>query len=171
MMLFKKTAKNFLNKEVSSVEESTPHHLKAALSSTLADAIAYPPLKDEEQFIPPSIEPEEIPDVYLGENTTLKGELEFPTLLRIDGAFEGNIRSSGRVVIGPQGRVKANLDLAEAFISGKLEGNITVKERLVLRGRAEIYGNITAPIVSVDEGVTIVGQLCVSTKNNDSTHE
>ena len=44
----------------------------------------------------------------------------------------------------------------------KVEGNITVQYRLILKGNAEVKGNITAPRLSVDEGVSIIGQVHVT---------
>ena len=102
------------------------------------------------------------PETIIGENVTINGTLSFQTCLRIDGTFEGELESQGKLIIGPKGFVKANIDLEEAFIAGKVEGNITVKERLVLRGRAEVRGNITAPLLSIDEGVSIIGQVYVT---------
>jgi len=157
-MLFKKSGKSFLDKEIAGFEQPTPRTLATAF--TPPDPVLEEPTFREE-------EPEEIPDAYIGPGVSLKGDLEFPNLLRIDGKFEGTVQSSGRIIVGPEGHVIANLKLKEAFISGKIEGDIFVEDRLVLRGRAEIYGNVTAPVVSVDEGVTIVGQLCVSTKNSN----
>jgi len=115
-----------------------------------------PPLVKEE--LPDSEEPETV----IGEHVSLKGALSFQRLIRIDGSFEGELESQGKLIVGPKGFVKANLNLQEAFIAGKVEGDITVKERLVLRGRAEIKGNITAPLLSVDEGVSIIGQVYVT---------
>lgn len=110
---------------------------------------------------PPSLEAEE-PETVIGEHVTIKGTISFQHLLRVDGTFEGEIESQGNLIVGPKGFLKANLDLKEAFIAGKVEGNITVKERLVLRGRAEIRGDITAPLLSIDEGVSIIGQVYVT---------
>lgn len=107
-------------------------------------------------------EHEELPETIIAPHVEIKGSLSFQKLLRIDGSFEGELRSSGKLIIGPTGTVKANIDLEEAFISGKVTGNITVKKRLVLRGKAEIIGDITAPLISVDEGVSITGILNVS---------
>jgi cytoskeletal protein CcmA (bactofilin family) len=168
-MLFKKTGKSFLDKEIGSFEQ-TPSRIPATafVSPLLTSASSEDLLSSKEEILPSSSEPDEVPDVYIGKGVFFQGELQFPNLLHIDGKFEGKIISAGRIIVGSEGHVKADLRLAEAFISGKVEGDIYVQERLVLRGRAEIYGNITAPVVSVDEGVTIVGQLCVSTKNNSS---
>jgi cytoskeletal protein CcmA (bactofilin family) len=104
----------------------------------------------------------EEPELTIGEHVVVKGTLAFEHLARIDGYFEGEVDSKGKIVVGPTAIVKANLNLQEAFISGKVEGDIIVKDRLVLRGRAEIKGNITAPVISVDEGVSIMGQVYVT---------
>jgi cytoskeletal protein CcmA (bactofilin family) len=124
-------------------------------------------IQQEELHRQPAFEPKpqhslEDPEMIIGENVSVKGTLSFQDLVRIDGTFEGEVESKGKIVIGPKGFVKANLDLQEAFIAGKVEGDITVKERLVLRGRAEVRGNITAPLLSIDEGVSIIGQVYVT---------
>src|SRR5689334_13178641 len=76
---------------------------------------------------------EEEPETVIASQVEIKGSLTFPKLLRIDGSFEGELHSTGKLIIGPTGSVKANIDLEEAFISGKVVGNITVKKRLALR--------------------------------------
>lgn len=116
-------------------------------------------------------EREEEPETVIASNVEIKGSLRFQKLLRIDGIFEGELQSAGKLIIGPTGSVKANIDLEEAFISGKVIGNITVKKRLVLRGKAEITGDITAPMISVDEGVSIIGILNVVTQSTPVSSE
>jgi cytoskeletal protein CcmA (bactofilin family) len=113
-----------------------------------------------------------IPETVIGENVEIKGSLSFPGLLRIDGAFEGELLSNqGKLIVGPTGSVKADIDLEEAFIAGKVIGNITVKTRLTLRGRAEITGDINAPLISVDEGVSIMGKVEVPFYSENSPAE
>lgn len=102
---------------------------------------------------------EEEPETTLGEGVTFRGELSFERLLRIDGTFEGTLLSQGKVIIGPKGRVKADLNLREAIIEGELEGNITVQEKLEIRGEASVKGDIRAKVICVDEGAQILGHL------------
>jgi cytoskeletal protein CcmA (bactofilin family) len=113
---------------------------------------------------------EEEPETTLGEGVTFRGELSFERLLRIDGTFEGDLLSQGKVIVGPHGVVKANLNLREAIIEGQVEGNIVVAERLELRGEAVVIGDIEAKFLSVDEGVRIQGlvQVSGSPKPNES---
>lgn len=143
-MMFKKYGKSFLEKEV-------------------IDSKSECSLPKVELFERPDIEE---PMTILSQNVSIKGELFFEKTLRIDGSFEGQLFSEGKLIVGPTGSIKADIDLQEAFIAGKVEGNITVKERLVLRGSAEICGNITAPLLSVDEGVSITGSVSVTSKTS-----
>jgi cytoskeletal protein CcmA (bactofilin family) len=104
---------------------------------------------------------EEEPETTLGEGVTFRGELCFERLLRIDGTFEGTLISQGKIIVGPKGKVKADLNLKEAIIEGEVEGNICVQEKLQLRASAAIRGNIKAASLCVDEGVRIVGHVTV----------
>jgi len=106
------------------------------------------------------------PEMTIGVNVSVMGKIAFHREIRVDGIFEGEFEGEGKIVIGPEGFVKADIDLYEAEISGKVEGNINVKNRLILRGNAEVKGNITAPRLSVDEGVSIIGQVYVTASAN-----
>lgn len=103
----------------------------------------------------------EEPETTLGIGVTFRGELSFERFLRIDGTFEGELLSNGKVIVGASGVVKADLALKEAIIEGKVIGNITVQERLDLRGDAVVEGNIEAKFLSVEEGVKIKGHVHV----------
>jgi cytoskeletal protein CcmA (bactofilin family) len=107
---------------------------------------------------------EEAPETTLGVGVTFRGQLSFERFLRIDGSFEGELLSQGKVVVGPTGKVKANLNLREAIIEGTVEGNITVQEKLELRSEAVVKGDIRAKSLCVDEGVSIAGHVTVTPK-------
>ncbi len=102
------------------------------------------------------------PEMTIGVNVSVMGKIAFQREICVNGVFEGELEGNGKIVVGPEGFVKADMELYEAEISGKVEGNITVKYRLILRGNAEVKGNITAPRLSVDEGVSIIGQVYVT---------
>lgn len=146
--MFKKYSKEILEKEL------TPPGFPEL--SPFSSPLKTPILREAHVTSPPQAPCTE-PETTISENVSMKGTLSFQHLLRIDGSFEGELHSQGKLIIGPKGHVKAHLDLDEAFISGRVEGNITVRTRLVLRGRAEVHGNISAPSLSVDEGVSITG--------------
>ncbi len=110
----------------------------------------------------PSFLDEETPETTIGRGVSIKGELQFERLIRIDGTFEGNLVSDGKLIVGPSGIVKSNIILTEAIVEGRVEGNLLVKGRLELRGEAQVKGDITAKSLSVDEGVSIIGEVRVT---------
>lgn len=113
---------------------------------------------------------EEDPETTLGEGVSFRGELSFERLLRIDGNFEGDLLSQGKVVVGPKGKVTANLSLREAVIEGEVIGNVTVQEKLELRGHASVKGDIKAKRLVVDDGVEIIGVVQVSHSEKEATY-
>ncbi|MGH2639387.1 MAG: bactofilin family protein [Rhabdochlamydiaceae bacterium] len=110
------------------------------------------------------------PDFVLGQQTSVMGKIAFQGHAVIHGLFEGEFEGGQSLMVGPEGFVKADIHVDEAEISGKVEGNITVKTRLILRGTAEIRGTITAPRISVDEGVSIIGQIHVTPSGSPDLH-
>ncbi len=110
------------------------------------------------------------PDFVLGEQTSIIGKIAFQGTAVIHGLFEGEFEGGRHLIVGAQGFVKADINVDEAEISGKIEGNITVKTRLILKGSAEIRGNITAPRISVGEGVSIMGQVHVTPSGSPDLH-
>lgn len=110
------------------------------------------------------------PDFVIGQQASIVGKIAFQGTAVIHGLFEGEFEGGQSLTIGPEGYVKADIQVDEAEISGKVEGNITVKTRLILKGSAEIRGNITAPRISVDEGVSIMGQVHVIPVSSHDLH-
>jgi cytoskeletal protein CcmA (bactofilin family) len=106
------------------------------------------------------------PDFSIGEESCFIGKISCESVAYINGVFEGQLEGVRAVIIGPQGFVKSNLDLDEAEITGKVEGNIQAKGKVILKGFAEIKGDITAARISVEEGVSIIGKLCITPLEN-----
>ncbi|CAM9781373.1 unnamed protein product, partial [Heterosigma akashiwo] len=104
---------------------------------------------------------DESPETVIGPRVKISGDLEFERLLRVDGTFEGTLISKGDLIIGPNGCVKGDIkDMQELLIDGKVIGNIQV-EKIDLRDRAVVHGDITAKSVRMDPTVVVCGRLNV----------
>jgi cytoskeletal protein CcmA (bactofilin family) len=90
--------------------------------------------------------------------TVLKGDIVSETDLRIDGTVKGNIKCSSKIIIGSTGFVDGNIEGAQADVTGKVQGNITVKEFLQLRGECNVTGNLSAAKLQIDPTATFNGQ-------------
>ena len=94
----------------------------------------------------------------ISSGTTLKGDVKSETDLRIDGTIQGNVICSSKVIIGPSGHVEGNIEGAHADVTGKVTGNITVKELLQLRGESNVHGNLIAAKLQIDPTAVFNGK-------------
>ncbi|MGC4034544.1 MAG: polymer-forming cytoskeletal protein [Chitinophagaceae bacterium] len=90
--------------------------------------------------------------------TTLKGDINSNSDLRIDGTIIGNIRSNSKIIIGSTGVIEGDIECNQADITGKVTGNIVVKDLLQLKGECNITGNIQAGKLQVEPTATFNGQ-------------
>jgi len=90
--------------------------------------------------------------------TTLKGDINSNSDLRIDGTIIGNISSAAKIIIGSTGVVEGDIAGNNADIVGKVSGNVRVKELLQLRGQSVVTGNLFAGKLQVEPSATFNGQ-------------
>lgn len=90
--------------------------------------------------------------------TVLHGDVKSDNDLRIDGTINGNVNSSAKIVVGPTGYVKGNINGKQADITGKVHGNISVQEVVQLRGESNVQGNLAAATLQIDPTAIFNGQ-------------
>src|SRR2546429_7486399 len=112
------------------------------------------------------METPKVPDTVRGETTligrsvVIKGEISCGEDLYIDGQVEGTIDPKGnRLTVGPNGRVKANVNAGAVVVQGKLEGNIQASDRVDLKQSAVVTGDIATQRISIDEGAYFKGSV------------
>ena len=77
--------------------------------------------------------------------------------IHVDGAIEGEIKCTGKVVIGESGYVKGTIICQNAEILGKLEGKIDVKQTLSLRASAHIQAEVNTQVLIVEPNAVFNG--------------
>jgi cytoskeletal protein CcmA (bactofilin family) len=93
----------------------------------------------------------------------IKGTIKFSNLLKMNGKFEGDlITTEGDVIVGKTGVVKANIKVKNAIIEGKVDGNVTATEKIELKEKAQLTGDLKARKLSIEEGVLFVGKCNVN---------
>jgi cytoskeletal protein CcmA (bactofilin family) len=97
---------------------------------------------------------------HIGKSVVIKGELSGSEDLYVDGVVEGTIELQGNnLVIGPNGRVHANINAKGAVVQGKLEGDIRASERTELRKSATVVGDIYTQRIAVEDGAYFKGKV------------
>ena len=94
---------------------------------------------------------------YLYKGCRVSGQLVFQGAARIDGIVEGDVQCHGSLTIGEGAEVRAKISGQSVVIRGKVEGNVTAKEKVELLAPARLIGNVTAPRLVIAEGVVFDG--------------
>jgi cytoskeletal protein CcmA (bactofilin family) len=95
---------------------------------------------------------------YIGSGSVVTGEATFKAMMRIDGQLSGRITSSsGTLIVGTNGKVDANIDVAVATIHGTVNGDIVATQRLELGRAAKVNGNIQSPSLVIEQGALFEG--------------
>lgn len=99
---------------------------------------------------------------FLGVGTQYHGQFNFQGVVRIDGGVIGDIVSDGTLVLGEEGYVEGRIRVAELIASGRIVGDIEASQRVVLHKRANLRGNLSTPVVVIEDGAIINGQVLMS---------
>jgi cytoskeletal protein CcmA (bactofilin family) len=105
------------------------------------------------------------PVVSIGKSVVMKGELSGSEDLAVDGTVEGTIELRDNVlIIGPNGRVKAQVFAKTVIVSGTVNGDITASERIDIREEGSVDGNIVSPRVAIADGAHFRGSVDIQKK-------
>ena len=106
-------------------------------------------------------------------NTIIKGDITSEADFRIDGKLEGNVKTSGKVVIGKDGLIKGKVECVNADIEGSFNGELYVSELLSLKNSARIEGTVNVSKLAVEPGATFNASCTMGkrTAPTSSTHK
>lgn len=96
--------------------------------------------------------------------THIEGTINAKSDLRIDGHVEGTINTSGRLIIGPTGKVQGDAQCQNAVVEGTFRGNLTVTEILDVRDSANVVGEIKTGKLLVQNGAVFSGNCDMGQK-------
>jgi cytoskeletal protein CcmA (bactofilin family) len=95
---------------------------------------------------------------FVGSGTAVTGEATFKAMMRVDGHLSGRITStSGTLIVGANGKVDANIEVAVAMIHGTINGDIIATQRLELGRAAKVTGNVQTPSLVIEQGAIFEG--------------
>ncbi|WP_242131048.1 bactofilin family protein [Aestuariivivens marinum] len=90
----------------------------------------------------------------IAQGTKIVGDINSEGDLRIDGAIEGNLKTTGKVVVGKKGTIKGTLQGTEAYFEGKFDGKLALSGTLTLKATAYIQGEVVVGKLAVEPGAT-----------------
>jgi len=98
----------------------------------------------------------------LASDVEIKGNLKFSGELTFDGKLDGEIHTDGTLNLGDSATINGNIHAQSVVVRGKINGNINAKEKIEIKAKAELFGDIRATKLVIEEGVTYVGKTEVN---------
>lgn len=96
----------------------------------------------------------------IGKTVVIRGELKGSEDLVVDGQLEGTVNlSEGRLTIGPNANVAADLSAKDVLIMGRLQGNIVASGRVELRAGSVVEGDVRALRLAVEDNAVFRGKV------------
>ncbi|HTO76543.1 MAG TPA: polymer-forming cytoskeletal protein [Thermoanaerobaculia bacterium] len=94
---------------------------------------------------------------FLDKGSHLQGELLFEETFRIDGHFQGKIRSGSELILGDTADVTGEIEVGRLSVNGSLKGTVRATERVELHSRARVEADVTTPVLKIEEGARFDG--------------
>lgn len=101
-------------------------------------------------------------------NTKIKGDIISEADFRIDGKLDGNVKTSGKVVIGIDGYIHGKVECVNADIEGNFNGELIVADLLSLKSSALIEGTVSVAKLAVEPGATFNASCTMRGKDGKS---
>jgi cytoskeletal protein CcmA (bactofilin family) len=105
----------------------------------------------------------------LNSDVEVKGAIKFSGELTFDGKLEGDINSEGTLNLGENAVIKGTIDVGSVIVRGKITGNIIAKDKIDLKAKTELFGDVRAAKLVMEEGVTFVGKTEVNPNKVSAT--
>jgi cytoskeletal protein CcmA (bactofilin family) len=88
----------------------------------------------------------------LAKDVDFKGVVNFDGTVRIDGRVEGEIHTTGTLIVGEHAVIKGVVSAAVLMNSGRINGTITAVERIQILKPGVLVGDVRTPSIAIEEG-------------------
>ena len=140
----------------------TPKYEKNLDAPSAAPPAPPIPLQEPVKTVPTpqSVESFSTEVTRIGKSIVIKGEVSGSENTYLDGELEGSVGLvDGILTVGPDGRIRADLQARNIIIQGRVDGNLYGLERVELKKSAVFVGNIYTPRITIEDGAFLEGNV------------
>ena len=105
----------------------------------------------------------------ISKHTKIKGDIISEADFRIDGKLDGNVKTTGKVVIGKDGYIHGKVECVNADIEGSFNGELLVSDLLSLKSSAVIEGTVSVTKLAVEPGATFNASCTMKGKGGSTS--
>lgn len=95
----------------------------------------------------------------IASQTTIEGTIEGDGSVEVEGRVHGTVSLTETLTVADAGAVDGDVHVRQAIIHGTLTGSVEASERIVLSASARVRADLTTPLLSVEDGAQVAGQI------------
>jgi len=105
----------------------------------------------------------------IAHTTTWNGSLESSGSLHVHGKVDGSLTAQDDVYVAEEAEVDATITAANVTIAGNVRGSIRCTQRFEVLPRGRVAGDVSAPVMVIHEGATLVGEISMTAAETRSS--
>ena len=103
----------------------------------------------------------------MSKDIEINGDINISGDILIYGKIYGNINSNGVINTAKGSVIDGHITAKKIFISGSINGNLDIENKVVIESSGTLNGNIKASIITIEEGANFDG-MCNMLKSSES---
>lgn len=105
-------------------------------------------------------------NTIIGSGSGISGDVHANGFIRVDGDIDGNLDSTGNIIIGDKARINGNITAVSTVVSGIVIGDIFAPKGIKLLSSSAVIGNISTCHLEIEENVIFHGH-CIALKEEN----
>lgn len=98
----------------------------------------------------------------LNSDVEIRGNLKCAGDLFFDGRLDGDLNVEGFLELGENANIKGNISGSSVVARGRINGNVGARDRIEVKARTELVGDLRAAKLVVDDGVAFLGKADIA---------
>lgn len=105
-------------------------------------------------------------NTMIGAGSFINGNLKIDGFVRIDGSIDGDVETSGKIIIGNKAKIRGNVSASSVIVGGIVDGDIIAPNFIQIFSSAIILGDVISKKMKAESGAIIEG-YCISVNDDD----
>ena len=105
-------------------------------------------------------------NTLISAGSSVRGDIKAIGFVRIDGDVDGNLETSGNLIITDKARIRGNVTARSSVIGGIVQGNVVSPEGVNLLSTSAVLGDIATKRLQIADGVLFHGH-CIALKSQE----
>ena len=105
-------------------------------------------------------------NTIIGLGSAVSGDVHANGFIRVDGDIDGNLESTGNIIIGDKARINGSISALSTVIGGIVLGDIYAPNGIKLLSSSAVIGNIFTKKLEIEENGILHGH-CIALKDDE----